>query len=131
MSSLNDSMFARPPVFATPEGLGMLRQIASQARGLEEPWLLDEELERITLVRGEEGGAHVAVGSHVTYKDLRTKRLRRVEIVAVPEAAGDGPQVSVLSLVGAALIGLTAGAIFRWRDTEGRLGAVKVVSIEA
>jgi regulator of nucleoside diphosphate kinase len=131
MSSLNDSMFARPPVFATPEGLGMLRQIASQARGSHEPWLLDEELERITLVGGEEGGAHVAIGSHVTYKDLRTKGLRRVQVTAGPDQVGDTAQVSVLTPVGAALIGLTAGAIFRWREPDGQLRAVKVLTIEA
>ena len=131
MSSLNDSMFARPPVFATSEGLGMLRQIAGEARGSQAPGLLDEELERITVVRGEDGGAHVAVGSHVTYKDLRTKHLRRVQIVAVPTPAENEAKVSVLSPVGAALIGLTTGAIFRWREASGQVRAVKVVSIEA
>jgi len=130
MSSLNDSMFARPPVFATPEGLGVLRQIAGQTRGSQETRLLDEELERITLVRGEGGGAHVTVGSFVTYKDLRTKHLMRVQVVAACQRAGDERLVSVLSPVGAALIGLQAGAIFRWREPDGRIRAVKLVSID-
>ncbi len=36
----------------------------------------------------------------------------------------------MLSPLGAALIGLMENAIFRWSEADGRLRAVKVVSIE-
>jgi regulator of nucleoside diphosphate kinase len=134
LTGLNDTMFARPLVYATAEGRNALLRIAAHAQrsspGLD---LLEEELRRLTLVHSEDGGPHVQLKSRVIYKDLRTKRQRLVQVVEPAEAAEGGAEenrISILSPIGAALVGLKTGAIFRWQAPDGQLRAVKVLSVE-
>lgn len=126
-------MFARPQIYATPEGLEALRKIAARAqKSLPGFGLLEEELQRLTLVHSRDEPSHVRLGSRVVYKDLRTKRRRQVRVVDPADAGADAEEncVSILSPIGAALMGLTPGAIFRWQEPAGLLRAVKVISVE-
>jgi regulator of nucleoside diphosphate kinase len=50
--------------------------------------------------------------------------------VSLPrDASIDDNRISVLSPVGAALIGLTAGEAFHWTDPEGRARGVRVLAV--
>jgi len=129
MPNLNDTMFARPPVYASAEDAAALASLAAGA-GQTHPGgaLLAEEVQRLT-VGVPKDVSYVKLGAWVAYRDLRTKRERHVRIVRPEEADPEENHVSVLSPLGAALIGLPCDAIFRWSGPDGRLRAVKVLRI--
>lgn len=129
MPNLNDTMFARPPVYASAEDAAALVSLAAGA-GQTHPGgaLLREEVQRLS-VSVPEDVFYVRLGAWVAYRDLRTKRERHVRIVRPEEADPEENYVSVLSPLGAALIGLASGATFRWSGPDGRLRAVKVLNI--
>ena len=123
--------FAPPPVFATPGDLGRLRELARWGAG--ETWggaLLLREVERLSDDVSLARGRFVKLDREVTYKDLGTKRIHRVRVTDSHAASSRGAAISALSPVGAALIGLEEGAIFRWMDPEGRFRAVKVLAAD-
>ncbi len=125
-------MFTRPPVYALADDVPKLKVLARTA-GTNAPGatLFAEEFDRLCVLSHGGKDPFVRPGSSLTYLDLRTKQESRVRLshpADADQAAGD---VSLLSPLGAALIGLMEGAIFRWTDVDGRLRAVKVISIEA
>lgn len=65
----------------------------------------------------------------MTYLDRSTGRVRTVELV-LPEHsnAGEG-RVSVLSPLGAALLGLAEGALFRWQAPSEVALDVKILGV--
>lgn len=125
-------MFTRPPVYALADDVPKLKVFAGAAAADElGAALFAEEFDRFCVLSHGGREPFVRPGSSLTYLDLRTKQSRRVRLshpADADQAVGDIP---LLSPLGAALIGLMEGAIFRWTDGDGRLRAVKVVSIEA
>jgi regulator of nucleoside diphosphate kinase len=71
----------------------------------------------------------VRLGSWVVYKDLRTKRQRRIRLVRPGAENAEENEVSLFSPIGGALVGLAAGAIFRWAEPDGTLRAIKVLEV--
>lgn len=132
MPILNDTMFSRPHVQATATDLARLRSLVPMA-GTDAPGagLFREEFARLKIVADDLAERFVRLGSCVRYRDLSTKRERDVRVVRPEDADTGGNWVSVLSPVGAALIGLSAGAIFRWADPDGRLRVIKVLKVAA
>ena len=124
-------MFRRPPVYALADDVSqmqtMTRKAASDAPGAA---LFAEEFERFCVLSHGGRDPFVRPGSWLTYRDLRTKQERRIRLVHPGEDHG-ADDVSMLSPLGAALIGLMEGAIFRWSEPDGRLRAIRVLSIEA
>lgn len=129
MTNLSDTMFARPPVYASVEDAAALGDLAARA-SLAHPGaaLLREEVGRLS-VNAPRDLEYVGLGSWVAYRDLRTKRERHVRIVRPEQADPEENHVSVLSPLGAALIGLAPGAIFRWSGPDGRLRAIKLLAL--
>ena len=130
LSYLSVTKFARPAVYATPADLARLRGYARAAPiggpGVD---LLIEEISRMDVASETPDVGFVRLGAPVRYKDLGTKRERQVEVVAPHAADGDDNRVSVLSPIGAALIGLRVGSTFRWHGADGAPRAVKVVDV--
>jgi regulator of nucleoside diphosphate kinase len=91
--------------------------------------LLDE-IERAELKKTEEiPRGVVTIGSDVTYTDSRVGRDHTVR-VCYPEHADVGAaRVSVLSPIGAALIGLSEGQSIEWAMPDGRTTELTVVSV--
>ena len=87
-----------------------------------------EEADRATLVPAAELPRNVvALGSQVVFTDAASGATRRVQIV-LPAGADIGQgRVSVLSLVGAGLIGLKAGQSIEWPTQDGRLRRLTVL----
>lgn len=124
-------MFTRPPVYALADDVPKLQVLAqSSERDAPGAVLFAEEFDRLCVLSHGGKDPFVRPGSWLTYRDLRTKEESRVRLLH----PGDGDQgagdVSMLSPLGAALIGLMEDAIFRWSEADGRLRAIKVVSIE-
>ena len=130
MPNLNDTMFARPPIYASPVDAEELKALAAGAGGANPGGaLLRQEVERLLIGPPEKHVPFVRLGSWVAYRDLRTKRERHVRVVRPEQATPEENYISVLSPLGAALIGLAQDAIFRWSGPDGRLRAVKVLQI--
>ena len=122
----------RPRVRVTEADFETLAAIGRASRnpmpGLD---LLLDELERSSVVSGpDRRKPFVRLGSKVTYRDLILKRDRTVRVGLPGEADVDENRISVLAPVGAALIGLSVGDVFRWEAPDARLREIEVLSIE-
>ncbi len=124
---------ARPRVRVTEADFEKLMNIGRVSRSpMPGATLLLEELERFTIVpdRMKLAGRFVSLGSKVTYLD-RALRLQRTVFVGLPgEADMEANRISVLAPVGAALIGLAVGDVFRWSGPDQRLREIEVLEIE-
>jgi len=83
--------------------------------------LLLEEIDRARLVPSDEVPADVVtMYSQVEYRDESTGAVRRVELVYPHEADIGRGRISVLTPVGAGLLGLAAGQTILWPAQDGR-----------
>lgn len=99
-----------------------LRELAAIAveRSPEVADSLMQELDRAhVLPTAEMPGDVVAIGSAVTYRDEDTGREHKVRLVLPRDADIDRGRISVLTPLGAALIGLPAGAAMGWTTRAG------------
>jgi len=93
--------------------------------------LLAEELQRAKIVTDRRASPSlVRLGSVVAYEDVASGQVRSLQIGLPKEASIDDNRISVLTPVGAALIGLAVGQVFQWTAPDGRLRKVKVVSVD-
>lgn len=130
MSKLNDTMLARPPVYVRRSDLPEFWRIAAKARQtFPEAELFLEEFDRLQVAHETGVSDFVRLGSSVVYRDLRTKRQRRIRLVRPGAENGEENDVSLFSPIGGALVGLAAGAIFRWAGPDGKLRAIKVLKV--
>jgi regulator of nucleoside diphosphate kinase len=87
-----------------------------------------EEIERAELRPSQDlPDDVVTLGSDVTFRD--GERTETVRIVAPPDADIDRRYISVLTPVGAALFGLTAGQQIAWEMPHGRRKVLEVVAV--
>jgi regulator of nucleoside diphosphate kinase len=78
------------------------------------------EVARATVLPSAEMPADVVnIGSAVRYRDEMTGREQTVSLVLPQDVDIDRGRISVLTPVGAALIGLRAGAAIGWETREG------------
>lgn len=127
---LKGAMFSSPPVFAAAADAADLNMIASMAGTASfGASLFLKEYERMSVRPEPHSPRFVRLEDAVTYRDLRSKAERRVQVVRPDRVHAEENRISVLSPIGAALIGLSAGAVFRWTEPDGRLRAIKVLSI--
>ena len=81
---------------------------------------LEDELARARIVSGRAASARVVgMGSKVEYRDDTTGQVRMVALAYPDEADLEAGKISVLSPVGAALIGLSAGQSIEWQTPVG------------
>ena len=73
----------------------------------------------------------VRLGSEVEFLDESSGATRRVTLVMPQEADIDAGRVSVMTPVGAGLIGLTAGQAINWPTPDGRPRTLRIVSVAA
>ncbi len=93
--------------------------------------LLQQELDRAVIQEPGAGRpARVGLGHWIEYRDDRSDRVRRVQVVAPREADIDQGRISVLSYVGAGLVGLAEGQSIDWQSPGGDPLRLTVVRIE-
>jgi regulator of nucleoside diphosphate kinase len=93
--------------------------------------LLWREIERAAIISPEHATPDlVQLQSIVSFTDLDRATPHVAQLVGPGQGAGR-PRVSVLTPVGAALIGLRAGDTFRWRTARGRRRALRVDEVAA
>lgn len=92
--------------------------------------LLEDELARAVVVNEDlSARPFCRIGSWVTYEDKTSGQVRNIQVVLPADADIDKQKVSVLSLVGASLLGLVAEAEFSWTDDNGRPHGLKVLDV--
>jgi regulator of nucleoside diphosphate kinase len=128
--SLRGHQYRQPTVYVTEADYERLANLA-ETSGTRGARLLGEELERAVIVdAGQVRRPFVRLNSQVEFTDLMTGRTRRVEVVPPDEADIDRNRLSVLTPVGAALIGLPAGESIGLETEDGRSHVIVVVDVE-
>ena len=94
--------------------------------------MLADELVRATVVAPESiPPSVVTMHSRVEFRDDATRQVSRLTLVYPGEVDGDRRFVSVLTPIGAALIGLSEGQSIRWRTTTGEWQSLTVLRVLA
>ncbi len=120
----------KPRLLITSKDLEILDSMVGGAPTSAAAKLLEDELGRAVVVdESLHGKPFCRVGSWVRYEDLLSGQTREVQLVLPADSDIDKRCVSVLSLVGAALLGLSVGAEFEWTDEKGRPHRLKVLDV--
>lgn len=91
---------------------------------------LMEEIDRAVVhPDGEVPSNVVKLGSEVEFLDETTSITRRVTLVMPADAKVEDGCVSILTPMGAGLIGLRAGQIIDWPGRDGRARSIKVLDV--
>lgn len=72
----------------------------------------------------------VTIGSEVVFADDLTSTERRVRLVLPPEADIEAGRVSVMTSVGAGLIGMSVGSEINWPCPDGRPRVLKILEVK-
>jgi regulator of nucleoside diphosphate kinase len=104
---------------------------AAERRAPEIAEYLSDELTRADIVPDEKFDPNVVrMGSRVTYRDEATGRERTVTLV-YPEAADvNQGLISVLTPIGAALLGMSPTQTITWPNPDGRNATLTVLRVE-
>jgi regulator of nucleoside diphosphate kinase len=130
-STQTQSTQALPAVYVTEADFEILSNLADAAGRAPGGRVLAGEMARAVIVEpGEAPRPFVRIGSRVAFQDLSNDQTRIVHVSLPRDASIDDARISVLSPVGAALIGLTAGEAFHWTDPEGRSRGVRVLAVQ-
>lgn len=91
---------------------------------------LMEELERATIAHQPPAEPTVRMGSYIYYRDASSEDVRRVRLVYPEDSDARRGHISILTPVGAALIGLSAGQTIEWRDRYGHQKTLTVLAVQ-
>lgn len=122
----------RPRIRLTDAEADIIAQLAIQAeaRNPAVAALLLEEVDRADLYGpGELPDDVASLGADITYRDEASGITREVRIVLPAHADIAEGRISILTPVGAGLIGLSAGQTIDWPDAEGRTHRLHILSV--
>ncbi len=131
MAKAKQTALRKPRILITSEDLETLQNLLDHAPtrtvGVS---LLEFELGR-AMVTGDSSRAKpfCRLGSWATYEDTATGLTSRIQLVLPPDADIDARRVSVLTPVGASLLGLTPDAEIEWSDDRGRPHRLRLVEV--
>ena len=123
---------ARPPIHLLASESDMVATLALQVEHRQPvvAAMLLEEIERAELHEPETlPDTAVSIGSEVDFVDERSGQLRTVELVLPAMANIAKGRVSILTPMGAALYGLTAGQSIDWPDLDGHERRIKILRV--
>ena len=124
----------RPPLIIPMSDFRCLRELAvglgaPQAGDAVAAWLA-EEIDRATVVPpGAVPARVVTMHARVEYRDDVVDQVRCVTLVYPGEEGAYASGLSILTPVGAALIGLSEGQSIRWRTPSGGLRGLTVLRV--
>ena len=91
---------------------------------------LCEELDRAEVVTADQIPSDVVtMQSVVEFEDERSGERRKVELVWPRDADLDQSRLSVMTLVGAGLIGMREGASINWPDRSGQERCLRILEV--
>ncbi len=121
----------KPDIFITQADMGTLRNLAFAAISM--PEVADEllnELDRAQTIGDAGETKYVGIGSTVTYVTTQGDQ-KTVQLVLPVDADITVGKISVLTPVGVALIGLSAGQAIDWKARDGRTITLTVQEVLA
>jgi regulator of nucleoside diphosphate kinase len=122
----------RPPIHLLAAESDMVASLALQAehRFPVVAAMLLEEIERAELHEAETlPETAITIGSQVDFVDERSSQLRSVELVMPASANIAEGRISILTPMGAALYGLTAGQSIDWPDLDGHGRRIRILRV--
>ena len=97
------------------------------------PDLAEQILDEVNRARIHKDGALpkdvVAIGSEVEYLDDSTGEKRRLTLVLPPEADIEAGKISIMTPVGAGLIGMSVGREISWPTPDGRPRTFRILEV--
>lgn len=120
-----------PEIILSRADFDALHRLVGDLPGRGAAALLQQELDRADVreIRDLPLGV-VGLNRWLHYTDGRGEEARRVRLVLPQDADIDQGQVSILSWVGAGLIGLTEGMSVDWPDASGELRRLTPILVE-
>lgn len=117
-----------PPIAVTTNDFDRLRVLAQASTHAAQ--MLAREIDRARIIEPEAaGGELVTMGSRVCFRDDVTGQERTVTLVYPDTADIDAGRLSVLTPIGAALIGLSVGQSIEWETPAGGLRSLTVDAV--
>ena len=121
-----------PPITIVRDDMEKLIRLADAADGrfAQTGDFLSREIDRAQVIE-ERRPDLVAMGSRVTFRDNTTGQTRTVTLVYPEDADVAQNRISVLTPIGAALIGLSVGQSIEWQTLEKQSRSLTVTAAEA
>lgn len=134
MHKINEGGALRPPLVLSAEDharLVALAGVMTRRNPLVARLLLEEADRAEVMSAGHVPLGIVAMGSIVEFRDAGTGEERQVQVVLPGEADIAESRISILSLVGAGLIGLSEGQSIDWPTQDGRIRRLTILRVQA
>ena len=131
-AQLAQSTPVRPRIVVTSGDHGVLTGLAERAAERDSPVgeYLAEELSRAFIVPDDQCATNVVrMGSTVTYREDASSRVRTVTLVYPRDANIDMQRISILTPIGAALIGLSPAQTIQWPSPTGAMETLTVLNV--
>ena len=122
----------RPPIHLIDTDYDIIADLALsiERRSPELSKMLLDEIDRAEIhAPGELAGDIVALGSEVEFLDVDSGAARRVQLVLPADADIAAGRVSILTSVGAGLIGLREGQSIHWPCPSGRSRVLRILKV--
>lgn len=132
MQKLQRGRAARPRIVIASGEHARLMDLADKAAGQSvgiAQFLLEELSRAFVVPDGACADNVVRVGSRVTYREESTSRVRRVTLSYPPDASIEHNRISILTPIGAALIGLSVAQTIEWPTPDGRTDSITVLDV--
>lgn len=123
-----------PPISMNPADIDRLRKLADAAANKypETSEFLAREIDRaVVLPEAAPTVGIVTMDCSVAFRDESSKQTRTVTLVYPEDANVDAGKISVLTPIGAALIGLSEGQTIEFQGPSGGWRALTVLSVKA
>ena len=121
---------ALPAIILSQEDFDALDRLVGDLPGAGPAGLLQQELDRAVVEPEGRPARGAPLYRWLHYVDGRSETPRRIQIVMPQDADIDAGKVSILSHVGAGLIGLAEGRTIAWTDPSGAERRLTLVRIE-
>jgi regulator of nucleoside diphosphate kinase len=120
-----------PPISITSADIFRLKRLADQAVQGSHPGgaFLSSEVERASLHAPSSTSDYVRLDEWVYFRTDEHRSMRGALLVLPERISGDRQQLSVLSPLGAALIGLRVGSRMPYKSVDGAIRAVTVIRV--
>jgi len=132
MSTPNESAWNKPPIHMSEADYERIADMALRNERIHPvaSKLLLEEIDRATLYPVEKLPEDaVALGSEVEFMDNSNGVRRRVKLVFPEQADAEAGRISIMTPVGAGLIGMREGQEISWPRRDGSVRTLKVLDV--